>query len=389
MMQNLDSRMNEAAEKSRPLSCGRRAAAVVSAGLAFALALSGALPATSALALEDEEDEGYYLEEQSYFSSRTTAPSASNPWFYSGANPYFNYPSLAPTGTPIEDGKYVIGNCTWYAWGRAAELLGHAPAIGSGGPDDMVAVAQANGIPTGPVPAVGALAVGTSWTGSRHVAVVEDTSGSVPYVSQSGYTIADEWPGAEGVVFNYIPLGYAFEGEVTYVYLSGGGMTYEEVAAAEAAQARAEREAYADELAETLSEDGSMYRLYNPNSGEHFYTGHVAEACALVVEGWEYEGLGWVAPMVSLTPVYRLYNPYAGDHHYTTSSVERDYLIEVGWNDEGIGWYSDDTRSVPVYRQYNPYAEAGTHNYTVSAYERNCLVDIGWRDEGIGWYAIG
>ena len=74
-MQNLDSRMNEAAEKSRPLSCGRRAAAVVSAGLAFALALSGALPATSALALEDEEDEGYYLEEQSYFSSRTTAPS--------------------------------------------------------------------------------------------------------------------------------------------------------------------------------------------------------------------------------------------------------------------------------------------------------------------------
>ena len=47
MMQNLDSRMNEEAEKSRPLSRGRRAAAVVSAGLAFALALSGALPATS------------------------------------------------------------------------------------------------------------------------------------------------------------------------------------------------------------------------------------------------------------------------------------------------------------------------------------------------------
>ena len=133
----------------------------------------------------------------------------------------------------------------------------------------------------------------------------------------------------------------------------------------------------------------AMHRLYNPYTGEHFYTGHVAEVCMLVVEGWEYEGLGWVAPMVSLTPVYRLYNPYAGDHHYTTSSFERDHLIEVGWNDEGIGWYSDDTHSVPVYRQYNPYAEVGTHNYTTSAYERDSLVDIGWRDEGVGWYAIG
>jgi hypothetical protein len=131
-----------------------------------------------------------------------------------------------------------------------------------------------------------------------------------------------------------------------------------------------------------------MHRLYNPYSGEHFYTSSVNEVCMLVVEGWQYEGAGWVAPATSSTPVYRLYNPYAGDHHYTTSSFERDHLIEVGWNDEGIGWYSDDTRSVPVYRQYNPYAEVGTHNYTTSAYERDSLVGIGWRDEGVGWYAL-
>jgi surface antigen len=281
----------------------------------------------------------------------------------------------------MDDGRYVIGNCTWYAWGRAAEILGYAPAIGSGMPYDMVSTAQANGYRTGPVPADGALAVGQTAGGSWHVAVVEDVSGNVPYVSQSAYTTSDNWPGPEGVVFDYIPLNYAFKGKVTYIYLMDNGMTFDEVA-------RAEREARAAELCETLAEDGAMYRLYNPYSGEHFYTSSVNEVCMLVVEGWQYEGAGWVAPATSSTPVYRLYNPYAGDHHYTTSSFERDHLIDVGWNDEGIGWYSDDTRSVPVYRQYNPYAEVGTHNYTTSAYERDSLVGIGWRDEGVGWYAL-
>ena len=82
-----------------------------------------------------------------------------------------------------------------------------------------------------------------------------------------------------------------------------------------------------------------MYRLYNPNSGEHFYTASNYEARSLVSAGWRYEGVGWMAPARSSTPVYRLYNPNAGDHHYTTSAYERDHLKSVGWRDEGIGWY--------------------------------------------------
>ena len=131
-----------------------------------------------------------------------------------------------------------------------------------------------------------------------------------------------------------------------------------------------------------------MYRLYNPNSGEHFYTASAGEKDHLVSVGWNYEGLGWKAPSSSNTPVYRLYNPNAGDHHYTKNKAERDMLISVGWNDEGIGWYSDDAEGVPLYRQYNPNAVAGSHNYTTNKAENDYLASIGWSAEGVGWYGV-
>ncbi len=134
------------------------------------------------------------------------------------------------------------------------------------------------------------------------------------------------------------------------------------------------------------SEPINMYRLYNPNSGEHFYTASEVERDHLVSVGWTYERVGWVAPSGG-EPVYRLYNPNAGEHHYTVSVEERDQLISVGWNDEGIGWRTAGT--VPLYRQYNPNAYANNHNYTTSEVERDHLLGLGWKDEGIGWYGIG
>ena len=130
----------------------------------------------------------------------------------------------------------------------------------------------------------------------------------------------------------------------------------------------------------------AMYRLYNPNSGEHFYTSSEAERINLLNAGWNDEGVGWIAPRSSNTPVYRLYNQYGGEHHYTTNLSERNHLISLGWNDEGIGWYSDDDNTVPLYRQYNPNAFANNHNYTTSRSENNWLVSLGWQAEGIGWY---
>lgn len=136
-----------------------------------------------------------------------------------------------------------------------------------------------------------------------------------------------------------------------------------------------------------------MYRLYNPNSGEHFYTSSIVERDNVRDAGWNYEGKGWSAPTSSSTPVYRLYS--GTDHHYTTSAYERDELIKAGWRDEGIGWYSDDAKGVTLYRQFNPNVNpnaetnnSGSHNYTTSRGEHDSLVSIGWNDEGIGWYGV-
>lgn len=134
----------------------------------------------------------------------------------------------------------------------------------------------------------------------------------------------------------------------------------------------------------------TMYRLYNPNSGEHFYTSSYTEIGNCVVNGWRCEGGAWTAPIKSNTPVYRLYNPNAGDHHYTASKDEYDKLATVGWKQEGVAWYSDDSKTTAVFRQYNPNATAGSHNFTTSTDEKNNLVvKNGWRDEGVGWYAAG
>lgn len=131
----------------------------------------------------------------------------------------------------------------------------------------------------------------------------------------------------------------------------------------------------------------NMYRMYNPSSGEHFYTADLNEAKYIASVGWRWEGIGWVAP-VQGDEVYRLYNPNAGDHHYTTSAFERDYLKSVGWNYEGVGWHSASAgEGVPVYRQYNPNQATGTHNFTTSKEENDYLASIGWHAEGIAWYA--
>lgn len=138
----------------------------------------------------------------------------------------------------------------------------------------------------------------------------------------------------------------------------------------------------------TQVESVTMYRLYNPNSGEHFYTTSTIERDAVIAAGWNDEGIGWIAPSTG-APVYRLYNQYGGEHHYTMSEVERDMLVSVGWIWEEGGWFSDPNQAVPLYRLYNPNAYANNHHYTTSEVERDYLLSIGWNDEDIAWHGIG
>ncbi|MFC4653062.1 GH25 family lysozyme [Lactococcus nasutitermitis] len=127
-----------------------------------------------------------------------------------------------------------------------------------------------------------------------------------------------------------------------------------------------------------------VYRVYNPNSGEHFYTENSYEAQQLDKTGWNLEGVGWSASTsTSSSPVYRLYNPNGGYHFYTMSSYEKNSLVKSGWRYEGISFRS--AGSTPIYRAYNPHN--GMHNYTTNAYEQNSLVKAGWKNEGIAFYS--
>ncbi|MGM0212992.1 GH25 family lysozyme [Enterococcus sp. AZ109] len=132
----------------------------------------------------------------------------------------------------------------------------------------------------------------------------------------------------------------------------------------------------------------AMYRLYNPDNGEHFYTASAKERDDLVRINWgKYEGIGWYAPN-SGANVYRLYNPGLRDHHYTMSWDEVTWLTKnYGWNYEGVSWKSDTSDKTKVYRLFHPYMTSGSHHYTMSWDEVTWLTkNHGWKYEGIAWY---
>ena len=135
----------------------------------------------------------------------------------------------------------------------------------------------------------------------------------------------------------------------------------------------------------------SIYRLYNKNTGEHFYTKSRTEQLNAIVAGWDDEGTGWVAPLSSNSLVYRVYNPNAngGDHYYTKSKYEAQSLVNRGWKWDYNGqpvFYSGGNSS--VYVAYNPNAQSGSHNYTMNSFEQNSLLNNGWKYGATAWNAV-
>ena len=129
-----------------------------------------------------------------------------------------------------------------------------------------------------------------------------------------------------------------------------------------------------------------IYRLFNPRTGEHFYTPNAKERDNCVGWGWNAEGIAWFSPRISNKPVYRVMNPNnQSEHHYTMSVKERDWLVRLGWRNEGIAFYSSET-GAPVYRHYHPRQKTGNHHYTTSKGESDHIVKYeGWKYEGVCW----
>ena len=130
----------------------------------------------------------------------------------------------------------------------------------------------------------------------------------------------------------------------------------------------------------------SMYRMYNPNTGEHFYTGSKQERQMLETAGWKYEGIGFTFPASTGKPVYRLFQPSTGEHLYTMDEGEKETLLNQGWNVEGVAFNSGNENEVPQYRLHNPNTTVGAYHFTASEEERQMLLAAGWEDQGIGFY---
>lgn len=279
----------------------------------------------------------------------------------------------------VQAADYSSGGCVKWARYRTSQVYGFTLPSTTNQPSGVYGASNwwyslPSKYPRGQVPEANCLAI---WSGGSasypnygHVAYVESVNadGSLTLTeggfSSSTYTDTVTGEIHTGVrcstVTTMVRKNYTFLG---YVYLDGTAPDDENIV--------------------------SMYRLYNPNSGEHFYTGNASEMQMLSSIGWNYEGVAWTAPKTSATPVYRLYNPNAGDHHYTTNAAEAQNLISLGWQDEGVGWYSDDQQSTVLYRVYNPNATgAGAHHYTTNYEEAKYLVQLGWNDEGTAWYGL-
>ena len=82
-------------------------------------------------------------------------------------------------------------NCTWYAWGRAYEILGHRPNLSQSHAGDWWQYnINTNAYPRGYEPKVGAIACWRSGT-YGHVAVIEKIENGVIYTSSSSYGFVD------------------------------------------------------------------------------------------------------------------------------------------------------------------------------------------------------
>ena len=126
------------------------------------------------------------------------------------------------SGNPFPDKG---ANCTWYAWGRAYELLGYYPDLNRShamywyGNNDPYGYRGGESFPRGQSPKLGAIACwsGGNASGLGHVAVVEKIDGNNVYVSESGAGIYFKYGRTVAEITTY---GYTFQG---YIYIGDWG----------------------------------------------------------------------------------------------------------------------------------------------------------------------
>lgn len=175
--------------------------------IALVMALTVVLPATVETSYADEE-----------FKVRTTMPgydsTAGKKYYYTDDNVFYKH-NLGPDRVYHSSyGGYCVGNCTWYAYGRASEILGMPlnSEFRWSASQWWNTNKKGNYYPYGSKPKVGAIACY-----STHVAIVEKVVDGKPYVSESGWKVSKNKPTkASNLKFNYgkpwssNPKGYIY-----------------------------------------------------------------------------------------------------------------------------------------------------------------------------------
>jgi hypothetical protein len=127
-----------------------------------------------------------------------------------------------------------------------------------------------------------------------------------------------------------------------------------------------------------------LYRYYNGQNTDHFYTTNRSEVDSN--SEWAYEGIQCYIlpkPIPGSVPLHRYWHALAFDHFYTTDPNEIIRRPE-GWSYEGIQGYvmpQQVTGTVPLYR----YWGHTDHFYTTSRQEIERTPE-GWNYEGIQCY---
>lgn len=123
---------------------------------------------------------------------RTTGPETGNKYYYSNSNIFYQA-KLCPPFTN-SSGNKIIGNCTWYAYGRIGEMTGHMPydaGFTGNAYEWWNANLRTGKYKYGNTPKVGALAVWKSSLpnsgGCGHVAIVEKIENGRVYISESSW----------------------------------------------------------------------------------------------------------------------------------------------------------------------------------------------------------
>lgn len=176
--------------------------------LVFAL-LSWSVAAISAAVFSEDPDEdaaeapaatAAAAVAQTEFKPRLSAPSYSNPYYYSDKNIFYEY-------------GWGMPNCTCYAWGRAYELLGYEPNLCVYSAHLWYDYNIEYGYyPYGSEPKLGAIACWKYTSGtSGHVAVVEKIENGKITFSNSAYS------GTEFYI-DTVPINDPSDGRKTWIF---------------------------------------------------------------------------------------------------------------------------------------------------------------------------